>query len=123
MDKRILQSGVILLIFLAFTGCDRRTYRGEGAAIGGVVGAGTGAAVGSQSGNAGTGAIIGGASGAVVGGAVGSTVNKETSTAEEDAMAEYQKKQIERQKRELDDIRRQKLYDDKYRRYESQHSR
>ena len=79
---------------------------------------------GSGNTGAGAGGLVGG-TGAEAGGSMGthSSPGGAKSSADYDAMVDHQKRELERQRKELDDIRRQKLYDEKYRRFESQHSR
>ena len=61
--------GTIVLVITS-TGC--KTYEGQGAAMGGLGGAGIGALVGSATGHAGAGAAIGAVAGALGGAAIGS---------------------------------------------------
>src|SRR5438128_1593960 len=71
-----------LLVIAAFVsvvcGCaENQTRVGEGAAIGGILGAAAGEIVGHQSGHDLTGVLIGGAAGAIGGAAVGSQIKKQ----------------------------------------------
>lgn len=113
--KRCILS--IILVALTFSGCTPRNQGlTTGAVAGTAVGAGAGAAIGNQSGNAGAGAAIGGATGALVGAAVGSEFDKPSAeTKAEDALIAKQKKRIEEQQREMNDLRRQKYHDDYFR--------
>ena len=87
-----------------------------GAGVGAAVGAGGGAIIGNQAGSSTNGALIGGAAGAVVGAAVGSARDEaEKKTTEEDRFIERQKLEAERQRREVEDLRRQQFHDDYYR--------
>jgi outer membrane lipoprotein SlyB len=87
-----------------------------GAVGGAAIGAGAGAIIGHQTGDTGAGAAIGGATGAVVGGAIGAARDDaEAKTTEEDRFIERQKQEMERQQREIEDVRRQKYHDDYFR--------
>lgn len=105
------------LLAVGATACGpRHQGAATGAAIGGAVGAGTGAAIGSASNNTGTGALVGGAVGAATGAIVGDVHDQsKVSTEEQDSFIARQKEEMERQERELEDLRRQKLHDDYYR--------
>jgi uncharacterized membrane protein len=62
----------VLAVFFALAACTSMTPTQQGAASGGILGAGAGAGISALSGgNAGIGALIGGAAGAVAGGLVG----------------------------------------------------
>ncbi len=63
----------LVALVASSTGC--KTYEGQGAAIGGLGGAGLGALVGSATGHAGAGAAIGAAAGALGGAAVGGALD------------------------------------------------
>lgn len=62
---------VLALIAMLGAGCATAS-KGEGAALGGLLGAGLGAIVGNQSGHQGEGALIGAAAGAITGTAIAS---------------------------------------------------
>jgi uncharacterized protein YcfJ len=84
---------------------------------GGAVGAGAGAIIGHQSGNAGRGAAIGGATGAIIGAGVGLAADDGNKrNTEEDEVLIRQQREIERQEREIEDLKRQRYHDDLYRR-------
>ena len=110
----------IALIFclLALTSCSKSTYKG--AFVGGLIGAGTGAIIDSQAGNTGIATAVGAGTGALVGGVIGNSFQKQE--GEQDNLAEqqrYQKAELSRQEREIEDIKRQQRYDDLYRRYQA----
>ncbi len=68
---------IISVFVVAVCGCStNRTRIGEGAAIGGVLGATAGGIIGNQSGEGAEGALIGGALGATGGAVTGAQVNK-----------------------------------------------
>ncbi len=69
---------VVLTVFLlGVTGCaENKTRIGEGAGIGGILGAAAGGIIGHQSGHGWEGALIGGAAGATGGAVVGSQIEK-----------------------------------------------
>ena len=79
MKKAIATLLVLVLITLA--GC---TTTEKGAAVGGVIGAGTGAIIGHQSGKTGTGALIGGAAGLIGGALIGNAIDDEDEEDEEE---------------------------------------
>jgi len=106
-----------LLVLIALSSCSRATYKG--AAIGGAVGAGAGLILDSQAGGTGIATAVGAGTGALVGGLIGSSL--ELQEDEQDKLAEQQKSQkveLNRQEREIEDLRRQQRYDDLYRRYQ-----
>ena len=75
--KRYFYVSMIAVLAVAVFGCStNRTKIGEGAAIGGVLGATAGGIVGHQSGHGVEGALIGGALGATGGAATGAQVEK-----------------------------------------------
>ena len=87
----------------------------SGALVGTAVGAGAGAAIGHQGGDAGTGALIGGGVGAVTGAAVGSQMGTgDKSTKDLDEVMRRQEAEKERQRREIEDLRRQQFQDRQY---------
>lgn len=63
-----------LLLLVPMIGC--ATHEGTGAAVGGLLGAGTGAIIGKASGNTAAGALLGGGVGALAGAAVGSSEDR-----------------------------------------------
>ena len=80
---------VICLVVLVFgVGCD--SDAGNGALIGGGVGAGTGAIIGHQSGKTGQGALIGGAIGAGTGYLIGNAQDKKKQETATPAKSEKQ---------------------------------
>jgi hypothetical protein len=64
----------VLLILLFTAGC--ATHTEQGAALGGVLGAGTGAVVGHAMGNTAAGAVVGAGAGALTGAAIGNNVDE-----------------------------------------------
>lgn len=94
------------------TACSDRPTPGTGAVVGGISGAGVGAIVGSEFGSPGAGAAIGAATGAGVGAVVGSQSpdKQEVIEYQEDYIANQQK-EIYRQGKELDQIKRQRYWD------------
>ena len=83
--KSIFNLFIVLVVVIGFAGCaENKTRIGEGAGIGGLLGAGAGAIIGHQSGHGVEGALIGGAIGATSGAvgaaggaAVGSQIEKQ----------------------------------------------
>ena len=75
--KRYFYVSMIVVLALAAFGCStNRTKIGEGAAIGGVLGATAGGIIGHQSGDGVEGALIGGALGATGGAVTGAQIDK-----------------------------------------------
>ena len=70
--SRFIAASWLGIIFLVATSTGCKTYEGQGAAMGGLGGAGIGALVGSATGHAGAGAAIGAVAGALGGAAIGS---------------------------------------------------
>lgn len=71
--RRILLGISMLAVLLSVAGCTT-TPAGEGAVLGGALGAGAGAIIGNQSGHAGEGALIGAGIGALSGALIGNAV-------------------------------------------------
>ena len=118
MNKHRLYLSSLFLISLAvLSGCwNAGPNAAAGIAGGAVVGAGTGAIIGNQSGSASEGALVGGVGGAVDGGALGASRDAgEKATAAEDEFIARQKLEMEKQKKEVEDLQRQKYHDDYYR--------
>ena len=63
-----------VLLFVPVVGC--ATHEGTGAAVGGLMGAGTGAIIGKAAGNTGAGALLGAGVGALAGAAVGNAEDR-----------------------------------------------
>ncbi len=78
MEKNVYLMMIGALIILASGCAENQTRIGEGAGMGGLLGAAAGGIIGHQSGNGVTGALIGGAAGAAGGAMVGSQINKPT---------------------------------------------
>jgi uncharacterized protein YcfJ len=95
-------------------GCGpRNTNAATGAVVGGALGAGGGAAIGSASGNTGRGAVSGAAVGAITGAAIGSIRDSaEIDTEQQDAFMKKQDQMRRKQDRELEDLKRQRYYND-----------
>jgi uncharacterized protein YcfJ len=92
----------------------------KGALIGGAVGAGGGALVGHELGNTAAGAAVGGVAGAATGAVVGHAEDRnfEETVAEQEEMMRRQEQEMRRQDREIDDLNRQKYWNDSARRFE-----
>ena len=83
---------------------------------GAAAGAGLGAAVGAQTGDAGVGAAIGAGAGALTGAAYAASVSPdEREFAVENEALMRQQIEMERQNREIEDLQRQRYYDDRLR--------
>jgi uncharacterized protein YcfJ len=80
----------------------------KGAAVGGVLGAGSGALIGNAVGSPGTGALIGGGLGALGGGVIGHGMD--SNQAQQDQQQQQlqgQQQQMEQQRREIERLRQQ----------------
>jgi uncharacterized protein YcfJ len=117
MKASFVRTGSILVIACSLTACGPGNENMSiGTAAGTAVGAGAGAVIGHQTGHAAGGAVIGGAAGAVTGAAIGATRDAaEKKTTEEDEFIKRQKRVMDAQQREVEDLRRQKYHDDYYR--------
>jgi uncharacterized protein YcfJ len=100
-------SGIIFAVLLM--GCSEPlTTREKGAAIGTVGGAGLGAIIGSATGNAGAGAGIGAAVGLLGGALIGDQMQaRQNQDAETQRQIQTQQAEIERQQRELNQLKAQ----------------
>lgn len=103
------------LAFLTISACSNNAATGAG--VGAAVGGGTGAIIGHQSGHGGEGALVGAGVGALAGGTVGAAVPEDgdSQTADLDEVIRLQKKEMERQSQEVEDMERQRWHDDHYR--------
>lgn len=111
---------VLLPSALFMSGCSSMGKTEQGALIGAGVGAGAGSVVGNQLGSSGAGAAIGAGTGAVVGAVVGKSLDSDEDRQQiQEEILQRQKAEMERQKRELDDIRRQQYHNDSFRRFEA----
>lgn len=117
-----MKSKITYLIALSLGILSACTYpsssTGAGALTGGAVGAGTGAIVGAATGKVGPAIAIGAGVGAIGGALVGNSMDAQE--AERKRLEEEQYRQsieIERQNREIEEIRRQQRYDDAYQKY------
>jgi hypothetical protein len=107
-----------LFLFSLLLSCSnyQPTSTHVGAAGGTALGAGLGALVGSQVGNAAGGALLGAATGGAVGGFVGYQQDElDKRSAEQDEVLSRQRRELQRQQKEVEDLRRQRYYDDKQR--------
>ena len=113
----LLLSSAAILFFTA--ACERplsNSAKGTLYGVGG--GAGAGALIGSQVGEPAIGAAIGAGFGALSGGLIGSQFDaQERARFELEEMRVRQRVEINRQQRELEDIKRQQRYDELYQRY------
>lgn len=86
--------------------------RDLGATSGGALGAGLGAIVGNQIGEGAAGLAIGAVAGTLVGGVVGNQYDEiEKMSSKQDLELREQNAQLERQRREIEELRRQRYYD------------
>lgn len=93
--KKYLSLFSILVFVLVICGCQtNKTRVGEGAGIGGTVGAIAGGIIGFQSGHPFQGAVIGGAIGGGTGAVVGAQIKKPTSDASSPVPAQLTMQQI-----------------------------
>ena len=107
MKPAITISTILMALF--FFGCSEPlTTREKGAAIGTFTGAGLGAIIGSATGNAGAGAGIGAAVGLLGGALIGDQMQaRQKQDDEVQRRMAAQQAEIERQQRELDQLKRQ----------------
>ena len=101
---------VIALAALLLAGCSGQplSTREKGILGGGALGAGTGAIVGAAVGAPGAGAAIGGGLGALAGGVVGNELqNREVAETQLQGQVSSQQSELERQRREIDQLRQQ----------------
>ena len=76
--KYVFYLSVLTVFLMGITGCaENKTRIGEGAGIGGLLGAAAGGIIGHQSGHGWEGALIGGAAGATGGAVVGAQIPKD----------------------------------------------
>ena len=113
---KIIQLSLVVTVFAACTAPGKKTAYG---ALGGAAaGAGTGAIVGAATGHAGPGIAIGAGIGALGGALIGNHMEAEEAKRKELEERQYQQElEIQRQNRELEEIRRQQRYDDLYQKY------
>ena len=76
MKKYVYLASILTLVLFSSSCADNKTKIGEGAGIGGVLGATAGGIIGHQSGDTVGGALIGGALGATGGAVAGSQIDK-----------------------------------------------
>lgn len=82
-----------VLLFVSACGCQSSPNRAaEGAAVGGIIGAGAGAVIGHQSKHGGQGALLGGTIGALAGALAGSQMQKEPQLSQQPQVGETQLK-------------------------------
>ena len=117
---KFLRTTLLAVGVLALASCSgyRVSKTATAGAIGSVLGAGVGAIVGSQTGHVGPGAAVGAATGLLAGAYVGQML--EWKDEERDVLDEQyrrQQEQILRQRREIEDLKRQQRYDEQYRHY------
>lgn len=114
--RKFALSGSLLFTAVLFQACDYTIKnRDVGAASGAVVGGGVGAAVGNAVGNAPAGIAIGAATGGLIGGIVGDGQDvKPVDQAGQEAVLKRQQEEFERQRKEIEDLRRQRIYDDRF---------
>ena len=104
---------VVSLVFLC-SACGA-SHRDQDAAAGALVGGTGGALIGNQSGSPIGGAIIGAGSGAVVGAVIGESQDRAEATEDKNReVLDRQRKVVERQRQELEEIERQKRYDQRF---------
>ncbi|HEY7553842.1 MAG TPA: glycine zipper domain-containing protein [Candidatus Binatia bacterium] len=107
--KRAISAISMVLLAVVFFGCSEPlTTREKGAAIGTFSGAGLGAIIGSATGNAGAGAGIGAAVGLIGGALIGDQMQaRQKQDAEVQRRMEAQQAEIDRQQRELNQLKAQ----------------
>lgn len=109
MKKTLATVSVIMLAVLVLGCSEPLTTREKGAAIGTLGGAGLGAIIGSATGNAGAGAGIGAAVGLLGGAVIGDQMQaRQKQDAETQRRIEAQQAEIDRQQRELEQLKAQR---------------
>jgi Na+/glutamate symporter len=118
MIQKVFRICLFLFLF-STTSCGYvGTNAGKGFLTGGLVGAGAGALVGTATGTIGPAIAIGAGFGAISGGLIGSSMDiKELERKRIEEEKYLQQIEIDRQNREIEDIRRQQRYDDAFQRY------
>ena len=114
--QRVVVAAGLMSASILFQACDYTIKnRDVGVASGAVVGGGVGAAVGNAVGNAPAGIAIGAATGGLIGGIVGDSQDvKPVDQAGQEAVLKRQQEEFERQRKEIEDLRRQRIYDDRF---------
>jgi outer membrane lipoprotein SlyB len=109
MSRSVTAVLTVLLLSVFFFSCSEPlTTREKGAAIGTLTGAGLGAIIGSATGNAGAGAGIGAAVGLLGGALIGDQMQaRQNQEADVQRKMAAQQAEIERQQRELDQLKAQ----------------
>lgn len=117
MNKLI---GLLSLVTLLGGCAAPLTTREKGVLAGGALGAGAGAIIGNQVGHhSGKGALIGGALGALGGGLVGDQLEGQNQRqSAQDSEVEQNRRELDRQRREIEDLRRDRYSDRDYDRYD-----
>jgi outer membrane lipoprotein SlyB len=111
--KRTLATAVTFLLLMTALGCSggSLTTREKGAGIGALGGAAVGGIIGAAVGRPGTGAAIGGAVGLGSGALVGDQLQgQEHKQADQQRQIDSNQAEIERQRRELDRLKKQNEY-------------
>ena len=105
----------LVIIFTVLVSACGVSHRDQDASAGAVIGGTGGALIGEQSGSPIGGAIIGAGAGAVVGAAVGESQDRAEANQDKGReVIDRQKKRIEQQRNEIEDIERQKRYDQRF---------
>ncbi|RME60954.1 MAG: hypothetical protein D6780_02510 [Candidatus Dadabacteria bacterium] len=114
--------GVLLSFLILLLSC---TPREQGVATGAVAGGAAGALVGQGFKKPGTGAAIGAGAGAVVGGLAGDYEQGsfEEQKAIQRQIIKHQEEEIKRQRREIEDLKRQQYYNEKLHKYLLEHQK
>jgi uncharacterized protein YcfJ len=108
MKKSVITLSLVAISWFFFGCSEPLTTREKGAAIGTFTGAGLGAIIGSATGNAGAGAGIGAAVGLIGGALIGDQMQaREQQDADVQRRLAAQQAEIERQERELNQLKAQ----------------
>ena len=113
--RLISRSALACVVVVAGVGCEDYTpsNRDIGLATGTALGAGLGAVVGNQVGDPGEGVAIGAAAGALAGGLIGYAQDEQEGQGlSQEEVLRRQEAELQRQQREIEDLRRQRYQDD-----------
>lgn len=114
------QFPLIILFMFFIIGCSASTPEEQGALGGAVIGAGAGAVVGHGAGSTAGGVAVGALAGSIAGSIVASEVEPDVRLSpEQEKRLEIQRREIARQQKELENLKRQEYHDQRFKKYET----